>query len=312
MTVEKFAIVPRSVLDDTEIEALDIAIYTAIASFADSEGKAYPGLEAIMERCRVSRMRTISGISRLERQGHLIVDRAGRAGSRRTTNSYTVIVPPHSTPDVRTPRVRIPDVRTPDVPLIVSNSLFSSITEEYQKNKSKKEENISTKYCDSEGGMKAEKPRQKKPVKVKPDALPPEELAMYNQIKTDFEAVSSLEEITWDHPREGKSLRDLIKGYASKLDRLPQIVATFLDLRKNPPRGNDAFWTSKPPLPSALAGILAHVETLAAQRNPPKPARQEKRCPRCGKLIENSSGGCLNRECWLAEIEEQDGKAANA
>jgi len=113
--IEQFARVPLIVLDDPCVDALDIAIYAAVASYASAD-IAFPGIEKIMKRAHTGRMRTISGLRKLEERGHLRIERGRRERNRRCSNIYHLraFESFDSMPDVRTQDVCTNGVCTQD------------------------------------------------------------------------------------------------------------------------------------------------------------------------------------------------------
>jgi len=85
----RYGIVPVSFLNHAEITSADIAIYTAIASFADKNGKAFPG------RCRIAKLSKLKKswvskrIKHMENLGFISVLR-----DRGHTNKYRLLQHP--------------------------------------------------------------------------------------------------------------------------------------------------------------------------------------------------------------------------
>jgi predicted transcriptional regulator len=86
-----FAAVPVWIYDVPEITTTDIAVLTAIHSFAGPSGRIYPSLEKIGQRARVSRSTIKRSMARLIECGALVRNqRVRKADGGQATNLYVV------------------------------------------------------------------------------------------------------------------------------------------------------------------------------------------------------------------------------
>ena len=283
---EPFARVPRSVLEDPGLEISDVAVYSGIACFASANGACYPGVDAIIETLagKVSRRTVVTSLHRLSSRGHIAIQ-PRRAGSRKSTNGYILTAFQCATAACATAACATDDI------LYVQRTTFSSISELDHIEQDQLPELVS---LDPDAHLEDTKPKKLVGKKSKPEPLPAEQLAAFHETEAKLKAVADGAGVTWNPPREAKALRDLVTAYSAKLDRLPAVINTFLDLR----RGKERFWQGTPPLPSALAARLQQVETNLASRAPQAAPtqRQEETCKHCGKPFQ-AGRFCMNPAC---------------
>jgi DNA-binding Lrp family transcriptional regulator len=80
--MNKFTMLPLEMLGDTRLQSLDIVVYAALDSFADSAGSAWPGLQAIAERGRVSSATVKRSIRRLQSAGYILKEQRHVTGKK--------------------------------------------------------------------------------------------------------------------------------------------------------------------------------------------------------------------------------------
>lgn len=69
----------------------EIAVFGALASYADNTSKkAFPSIQSIAERARVSRRTAITALSSLEEAGYISIEKRFSKGEN-LTNLYTLI-----------------------------------------------------------------------------------------------------------------------------------------------------------------------------------------------------------------------------
>ena len=90
--MNKFTMLPLEMLEDSRLRPLDIVVYAALDSFADSAGEAWPSLRAIAERARVSSATVKRSLSRLENAGYIVRQRRYKPESKEFDNTlYTLL-----------------------------------------------------------------------------------------------------------------------------------------------------------------------------------------------------------------------------
>jgi hypothetical protein len=80
--MNKFAMLPHKMLEDKRLQPLDVVVYAALDSFADSAGSAWPGLRAIAERGKVSSATAKRAIPRLQSAGYVLREQRRVAGKK--------------------------------------------------------------------------------------------------------------------------------------------------------------------------------------------------------------------------------------
>ncbi|GHS85516.1 hypothetical protein AGMMS49957_01700 [Synergistales bacterium] len=83
----KFIAIPKEMLEDEGLKALDIAVYTAIDSFANSDGEAWPSLSTIAERAKVSSATVKRSSQRLQSAGYILKKQRREVGKKEFTNT---------------------------------------------------------------------------------------------------------------------------------------------------------------------------------------------------------------------------------
>ena len=78
----KFMLIPDEMLGDSRLKPLDMVVYGALDSFADSDGKAWPSIPTIAERSNVSSATVKRALSRLENAGYIARRRRCRPGTK--------------------------------------------------------------------------------------------------------------------------------------------------------------------------------------------------------------------------------------
>ena len=91
--MNKFMMLPLEMLEDSRLRPLDIVVYAALDSFADSAGEAWPSLRAIAERAsKVSSATIKRALSRLENAGYIARQRRYKPESKEFDNTlYTLL-----------------------------------------------------------------------------------------------------------------------------------------------------------------------------------------------------------------------------
>ena len=219
-----FARIPIVVLDDSELAAMDISIYAAIASYS-STGSAFPGIETIAKRAHTSRMRTIKGIKNLEARGHLTVQRGRRDRNRKKPNIYFLPGLLDSTSAVHTDFVRTQNNDFDSTPDVLEQE------EKYNK----------TSIINGE--------------LVEVVKYPSTEDSLYEKIKVSFETISGP---FADYGREGAAIKRIIKLAGENEETIRKMLETFLKLTKS----RKKFWSEQPFLPSVLSsgGIWPRIK----------------------------------------------------
>jgi hypothetical protein len=77
--MSKFTMIPLEMLENSRLQPLDIVVYAALDSFADSTGEAWPSLRAIAERGKVS---VKCSIRRLQSAGYVLKKQRRAAGKK--------------------------------------------------------------------------------------------------------------------------------------------------------------------------------------------------------------------------------------
>jgi DNA-binding transcriptional ArsR family regulator len=83
-----FMMIPSEMLGDKRLEPLDMVVYAALDSFADSVGEAWPSLVTIAERGNVSRSTVTRALPRLIKAGYVAKELrrgGGKAGAFNST-----------------------------------------------------------------------------------------------------------------------------------------------------------------------------------------------------------------------------------
>jgi hypothetical protein len=80
--MNKFTMLPLEMLGDIRLQSLDIVVYAALDSFADSAGSAWPGLQSIAERGRVSPATVKCSIRRLQSAGYILKEQRRVTGKK--------------------------------------------------------------------------------------------------------------------------------------------------------------------------------------------------------------------------------------
>jgi DNA-binding transcriptional ArsR family regulator len=78
----KFSAIPKEMFDDKRLTALDIAVYAALDSYANSVGEAWPSITVLAERAKVSPATVKRSLSRLEGAGYVIRQRRHMPSSK--------------------------------------------------------------------------------------------------------------------------------------------------------------------------------------------------------------------------------------
>ncbi|MDR0652483.1 MAG: helix-turn-helix domain-containing protein [Synergistaceae bacterium] len=91
--MNKFTMLPLEILEDSRLRPLDIVVYAALDSFADSAGEAWPSLRAIAERAsKVSSATVKRALSRLENAGYIVRQRRYKPEAKEFDNTlYTLL-----------------------------------------------------------------------------------------------------------------------------------------------------------------------------------------------------------------------------
>ena len=80
--MNKLTMIHLEMFEDDRLQALDITVYAALGSFADSAGSAWPSLRAIAERGKVSLATVKRSIRRLQRAGYILKEQRHAAGKK--------------------------------------------------------------------------------------------------------------------------------------------------------------------------------------------------------------------------------------
>lgn len=76
MATDGFVRLPNWLIDDSDLTAHELLVYTVLLRFRDPKtGKAFPGMTAIADRARISRRSVIRAIEQLEERGIIRVQR---------------------------------------------------------------------------------------------------------------------------------------------------------------------------------------------------------------------------------------------
>ena len=67
----KFAMIPLEMFGDESLKSLDIVVYSALDTFVNAFGEAWPSLSRLTERAGVSLATTKRALQRLEEAGYL-------------------------------------------------------------------------------------------------------------------------------------------------------------------------------------------------------------------------------------------------
>src|SRR5699024_6597705 len=92
----RFGMMNRSIFEETPelngiTTAAEIAVFGAPASYADNTSKkAFPSVQSIADRARVSRRTAITALSSLEEAGYISIEKRFSRGEN-LTNLYTLI-----------------------------------------------------------------------------------------------------------------------------------------------------------------------------------------------------------------------------
>ena len=78
----KFAKIPLEMLGDESLRALDIVVYSALDTFVNAFGEAWPSLSRLAERAGVSLATTKRALQRLEKAGYVTRQQRRVPGSR--------------------------------------------------------------------------------------------------------------------------------------------------------------------------------------------------------------------------------------
>lgn len=78
----KFAKIPREMFGDRNLKPLDIVVYSALDTFVNAFGEAWPSLSRLTERAGVSLATTKRALQRLEEAGYLTRQQRRVSGSR--------------------------------------------------------------------------------------------------------------------------------------------------------------------------------------------------------------------------------------
>ena len=94
-TRNPFAIVPKKLFalrlkDGSPLDAVDIAAFTALATFADADRFAFPAIDTLAGMIRRKRRRTIFHLRRLEEAGAITSDPRYDDKGRQTSNGYVL------------------------------------------------------------------------------------------------------------------------------------------------------------------------------------------------------------------------------
>ena len=77
-----FTAIPKEMLDDNRISALDLVIYAALDYFSDSGGTAWPGISILAKKAHVSVSTVKRSLPRLEKAGYITRERRYRSGTQ--------------------------------------------------------------------------------------------------------------------------------------------------------------------------------------------------------------------------------------
>ena len=83
-----FVIFRRDVLEDPELSAVGRMVYVALASYATSDGKAWPSLASIARRSGLSPSTVARELNALEEKGYIVRRRRSMVGNKRLTTMY--------------------------------------------------------------------------------------------------------------------------------------------------------------------------------------------------------------------------------
>jgi DNA-binding transcriptional ArsR family regulator len=89
----KFMTIPQAMLGDRRLEPLDMVVYAALSSFADSGGEAWPSLATIARRGNVSRSTVARALPRLTKAGYIVKERRCRDGKAHAFDSTLYRLP---------------------------------------------------------------------------------------------------------------------------------------------------------------------------------------------------------------------------
>ena len=90
-----FGIVPRDLFDlrlpdGSRLDAVDVGVFTALATFADADRYAWPAIDTLADMVNRSRRCTIDHLRRLEDAGAITSDARYDAHGRQTSNGYVL------------------------------------------------------------------------------------------------------------------------------------------------------------------------------------------------------------------------------
>jgi DNA-binding transcriptional MocR family regulator len=86
--MNKFTMIPLEMLENSQLQPLDIVIYAALDSFADSAGSAWPSLRAIAERGKVSSATVKRSVQRLQNAGYILKEQRRAAGKKEFDTTF--------------------------------------------------------------------------------------------------------------------------------------------------------------------------------------------------------------------------------
>jgi hypothetical protein len=84
----RFATVPKPLLDNQNLVALDTAVYAALDSFANNNGEAWPSLRSLAERAKVSPATVKRSLPRLESAGYIVRQRRHAPGQKEFDSTF--------------------------------------------------------------------------------------------------------------------------------------------------------------------------------------------------------------------------------
>ena len=88
-----FAMVPRWVIQALGLDMSALAVYTALAVYASSERRAFPGIRTLASDLGCSPTTVQAALKRLERSGAIVISRRF-VGGRPRSNLYRLVAKP--------------------------------------------------------------------------------------------------------------------------------------------------------------------------------------------------------------------------
>lgn len=260
---------PLSVQDDEELGPREIALFLAIARHADAEGFAFPSLETIMKLTRLGKNSVCSGLGILDRRGHISTERRMK-GNRREVNRYRI--PAFSSEGLLSERLKSGrELINIKKNINTTDASASFVSEDRIEEKASSDSAPETAKV-----PKVPKVPQARVPKPKREKTPP--LPMTAEILRLFSEPAEAAGVPLVFGREGAAAKKLATLYEGRDGELRDLCDFFLGALRE---GKEWWADKKPPLPSSLLPIIAHVVMAFGPRKPPETVP----CPACGSLL---------------------------